>query len=54
MASRKSILRSCNLAFTNPNTSRAASSEAAALADEIAGLYEEWGQVTEALGTTAG
>jgi ATP-binding cassette subfamily F protein 3 len=32
----------------------AASSEAAALADEIAGLYEEWGQVTEALGTTAG
>ena len=32
----------------------AASSEAAALADEIAGLYEEWGLVTEALGTTAG
>jgi ATP-binding cassette subfamily F protein 3 len=31
-----------------------ASAEAAALADEIAALYEEWGQVSEALGTTAG
>jgi len=32
----------------------AASSEAAALADELAALYEEWGQLGEALGTTAG
>ena len=31
----------------------AASSEAAALADELAALYEEWGQLGEALGTTA-
>ena len=31
----------------------AASSEAAALADELASLYEEWGRLGEALGTTA-
>ncbi len=31
-----------------------ASAEAAALADEITALYEEWGQVSEALGSAAG
>ncbi len=30
-----------------------ASSEATALADELGGLYEEWGRLSEALGTTA-
>jgi hypothetical protein len=29
------------------------SDEAAALADEISALYDEWGKVAEALGTTA-
>ena len=29
-----------------------ASAEAAALADEIATLYEEWGRLAEAMGTT--
>jgi hypothetical protein len=32
----------------------AASSEAAALADELTTLYEEWTRLGEALGTTAG
>ncbi len=38
---------------TDYETLSAASSEAAALAGELTSLYEEWGQLGEALGTTA-
>ncbi len=38
---------------TDYETLSAASSEAAALADELAALYEEWERLGEALGTTA-